>query len=180
MPESIANLDLGYISRKLLDDDAFEAERRNGETLWNEARAQRALLEYKQFLSLMYWYPDAAIVPSEDIDEVWHTHVLHTANYYNDCMTIFGCFQDHVPTSDSSDDEQHANTNNGDETQKLFEEAFGEVPQSYTATENFKCRRTLANARCRRTANAKCRRMTTAARCRRVPVAARCRRETAS
>ena len=33
LPESIANLDLGYLGRKLLDDDASEAQRRNGERL---------------------------------------------------------------------------------------------------------------------------------------------------
>jgi hypothetical protein len=43
LPESIANLDLDYLGRKLLDDDAVEAERRNGERLWDEERVERAL-----------------------------------------------------------------------------------------------------------------------------------------
>jgi hypothetical protein len=57
LPGSIADLDLGYLGRKLLDDDAFEAQRRNGERLWDEERVERALLEYKQFLALMLWNP---------------------------------------------------------------------------------------------------------------------------
>ena len=57
LPESIANLDLGYLGRKLLDDDALEAQRRNGERLWDEERVERALNEYKQFLALMHWNP---------------------------------------------------------------------------------------------------------------------------
>jgi hypothetical protein len=148
LPESIANLDLGYLGGKLLDDDALEAERRNGERLWDEERVERALNEYKQFLALMHWNPDAVLVPSEDIDEVWHTHVLNTARYQADCETIFGRFQHHFPTFGESEELEEAGR---DETLKLFEEAFGEVPQSYAVSDYGKCRR----SKCRRS---KCRR----------------------
>ena len=143
LPESIANLDLGYLGRKLLDDDAFEAQRRNGERLWDEQRVERALNEYKQFLALMHWNPEAVLVPSEDIDEVWHTHVLNTARYQDDCETIFGRFQHHLPTFGESEEGQEEGR---DETLKLFEEAFGEVPQSYAFNTYDKCRR----IKCRR------------------------------
>lgn len=197
LPESIANLELDDIGRKLLDDDAFEAQRRKGEQLWDEERVARALFEYKQFLALMYWYPEAPLVPSEDIDDVWHTHVLHTARYHADCKTIFGRFQDHSPAGgDAAVDLQDQDTSDRDQTQQLFEEAFGEIPQSYTVipnarcrrmTEEMRCRRTTPEARCRRstvemrcrrTTEARCRRVTTEARCRRATTEARCRRAT--
>jgi hypothetical protein len=146
LPESIANLDLGYLGRKLLDDDASEARRRNGERLWDEERVERALNEYKQFLALMHWNPEAVLVPSEDIDEVWHTHVLNTARYQADCETIFGRFQHHFPTFGESEEVQEEQMKDRDETLKLFEEAFGEVPQSYTFNAYDKCRR----IKCRR------------------------------
>ncbi len=146
LPESIANLDLGYLGRKLHDDDAFEAQRRNGERLWDEERVARALHEYKQFLALMYWNPEAVLVPSEDIDEVWHTHVLNTARYQADCETIFGCFQHHLPTFGESEEVQEEDMKGRDETLKLFEEAFGEAPQSYASSANSRCR----HSRCRR------------------------------
>ena len=147
LPESIANLDLGYLGRKLLDADAFEAQRRNGERLWDEERVERALNEYKQFLALMHWNPEAVLVPSEDIDEVWHTHVLNTARYQADCETIFGRFQHHFPTFGESEEVQEEQMKGRDETLKLFEEAFGEVPQSYTSDDAYeKCRR----IKCRR------------------------------
>jgi hypothetical protein len=146
LPESIANLDLAYLGRKLLDDDACEAQRRNGERLWDEERVERALYEYKQFLALMCWNPAAVLVPSEDIDEVWHTHVLNTARYQAVCNTIFGCFQHHSPTSGQSEDEQEEQIDSRDETLQLFEQAFGEVPQSYTFNAFSKCRR----SKCRR------------------------------
>lgn len=139
LPESIANLDLDYLGRKLLDDDAFEAERRNGDRLWDEERVERALDEYRQFLALMYWNPEAVLVPSEDIDEVWHTHVLNTARYQDDCETIFGHFQHHFPSFGGSAEVQEQQAKGYDETLKLFEDAFGEVPQSYTANAYKKC-----------------------------------------
>jgi hypothetical protein len=180
LPESIANLDLGDIGRKLLDDDAFEADRRGGEQLWDEERVARALLEYKQFLALMYWNPEANLVPSEDIDDVWHTHVLHTARYYTDCQTIFGCFQDHAPAGGGSADPQEEGMKDRDETLQLFEKAFGEIPVSYTVTVDYRCRRTTAIYRCRRTTtNSRCRRTAAEYRCRRMTTNSRCRRTTA-
>ena len=150
LPESIANLDLGYLGRKLLEDDACEAERRRGERLWNEDRAIRALNEYKQFLALMYWNPDAALVPSEDIDEVWHTHVLNTARYQVDCEKIFGCFQHHLPTFGASEEVQEQQMQDRDETLQLFEEAFGEVPESYCFNAEPKCGNKCNRSKCKR------------------------------
>jgi hypothetical protein len=169
LPESIANLELGYIGCKLLDDDAFEAQRRDGELLWDEERVARALGEYKQFLALMYWNPEANLVPSEDIDDVWHTHVLHTARYHADCEAIFGCFQDHCPAGGASAEFGDEHAEDRDETLQLFEEAFGEIPRSYTVITNARCRRTASEMRCRRTTvNGRCRRATAEMRCRRI------------
>lgn len=156
LPESIENLDLGYLGRKILDDDAFEAQRRNGEQLWDEERVTRALQEYKQFLALMQWYPNAVLVPSEDIDDVWHTHVLNTARYQADCESIFGCFQHHAPSSGGSEEVQEEELKDRDETLELFEQAFGEVPESYTASSERRCGRVTAERRCGRTANRRC------------------------
>jgi hypothetical protein len=150
LPESIAALDLGYLGRKLLDDDAFEAERRNGERLWDEERVERAITEYKQFLALMLWNPEAVLVPSEDIDEVWHTHVLNTARYQADCDAIFGRFQHHFPTFGESEEVQEEHMKGREETLRMFEEAFGAVPESYTFNAYLRC-----SGRCGR----RCRRM---------------------
>jgi hypothetical protein len=176
LPESIENLDLGYLGRKLLDDDAFEAQRRNGELLWDEERVARALQDYKQFLALMHWNPEAFLVPSDDIDDVWHTHVLNTARYQADCETIFGCFQHHTPTFDASEEVQDAHMNDREETLRLFEEAFGEVPQSYTINANRRCRRTVVERRCGRTAAERRCGRTAERRCGRIVAERRCGR----
>ena len=150
LPASIENLDLEYLGRKVLDDDAFEAERRNGERLWDEARVARALQEYKQFLALMLWYPEANLIPSEDIDDVWHTHVLNTARYQADCEAIFGCIQHHSPTYGASEEVQATHDNDHDETLECFEEAFGEIPSSYEVSSERKCGRATADRKCGR------------------------------
>ncbi len=175
LPESIESLDLSYLGQKILDDDAFEAQRRNGEQLWDEARVARALHEYKQFLALMQWYPEAALTPSEDIDDVWHTHVLNTARYQADCETIFGCFQHHSPTSGTSEEVHDQHLTDRDETQQLFEEAFGEVPQSYAITVERRCGRTVER-RCGRTVDRRCGRMVADRRCGRKTANRRCGR----
>jgi hypothetical protein len=177
LPESIAYLELDFLGRRLLDDDACEASRRNGERLWDEERVERALHEYRQFLALMLWNPEAVLVPSEDIDEVWHTHVLNTARYQADCEAIFGCFQHHSPTFGESEEVQDEHMQDRDETLKLFEEAFGEVPRSYTCDDYLKCGRINPDAKCgRTTASAKCGRTTASVKCGRTIAAAKCGR----
>lgn len=169
LPESIQSLDLSDLGQKILDDDAFEAQRRNGEQLWDEVRVARALHEYKQFLALMHWHPDAVLIPSENIDDVWHTHVLNTARYQADCQSIFGCFQHHSPSSGTSDEVQDQHLNDRDETLQLFEAAFGEVPQSYAINSERRCGRTTVERRCgRKAADRRCGRKSADRRCGRI------------
>jgi hypothetical protein len=164
LPESIAYLELDFLGRKLLDDDEFEADRRHGERLWDEERVERALHEYRQFLALMLWHPEAFLVPSEDIDEVWHAHVLNTARYQADCETIFGRFQHHFPTFGQSDEVQDEQRKGRDETLQLFADAFGEVPESYECDDYLKCGRGDAAGKCGRKAG-KCGRTVAAGKC---------------
>ena len=79
------------------------------------------------FLALMLWHPTAVIVPSEAIDEVWHTHVLNTARYAADCETIFGRFKHHFPTFGQSEEVLEEQKKGQEETLRLFEEAFGAI-----------------------------------------------------
>jgi len=170
LPESIEQLDLSDLGRKLLDDDAFEAERRHGERLWDEDRVARALQEYRQFLALMFWYPEAVLVPSEEIDDVWHTHVLNTARYQADCEAIFGCFQHHAPSSGTSEEVLADDETHREETLQHYLDCFGEIPRSYAS---------LAERRCGRTVDRRCGRMAADRRCGRKTAGRRCGRQTA-
>lgn len=64
---------------------------------WSLEKADEMVARYRQFLELALIYPDKSIVPTKDIDEVWHTHILDTAKYREDCNKIFGRPLDHFP-----------------------------------------------------------------------------------
>lgn len=54
--------------------------------------------EYRLFLYLIATNPRQMIVPwSDDLDELWHEHILDTKKYREDCYTIFGRFIHHNP-----------------------------------------------------------------------------------
>lgn len=55
-------------------------------------------IEYKKFMFLLSTYNDLCIPISEEIDDLWHTHVLHTKNYSEFCLNICGKFIHHNPT----------------------------------------------------------------------------------
>ena len=54
---------------------------------------------YKNFLYLnaVYFKTGEDIIPSVDIDEIWHNHILDTHAYFKDCQNIFGEFLHHYP-----------------------------------------------------------------------------------
>lgn len=56
-----------------------------------------AVSRYKRFLFLAKTYPKAELVPTTDIDLVWHNHMLHPKSYYNDCLQYLGFILDHKP-----------------------------------------------------------------------------------
>lgn len=82
----IDELDLFYIEERLVT---------NGN--WKRDEAQDAIRRYKNSLKLMVKYPDIGFVPTHDIDEVWHAHILHTKDYFKDCEAIFGKYRHHSP-----------------------------------------------------------------------------------
>lgn len=43
-----------------------------------------------------FWGPDH-LVPTRDIDTVWHYHILDTHKYASDCKVVFGYFLHHNP-----------------------------------------------------------------------------------
>lgn len=67
---------------------------------WTSQQVFRAIGRYKTFLFVNYLYPKILLVPTQDIDWVWHCHILHTRQYRKDCEMLFGCFIDHDPESE--------------------------------------------------------------------------------
>ncbi|MGA9379633.1 MAG: glycine-rich domain-containing protein-like [Phormidium sp.] len=87
--QKLKKLDLGPIAYKLMHrEEGFG---------WTKARTKQAIARYLMFLSLIYLYPNQPIVPTAEIDQVWHQHILDTDKYAADCQMLFGEFIHHFP-----------------------------------------------------------------------------------
>lgn len=87
MNEKISNLDFSLLKIKLM----FEKN-------WSEEKASHVELKYKNFLYLHFKYQhQIKLIPTEDIDEFWHGHILDTKSYRKDTQEIFGKYLDHHP-----------------------------------------------------------------------------------
>lgn len=82
----IKNLDLEPIKFKLVKEGG-----------WSLEKADRVAALYKGFLLLHALYPDDTHVPTHEIDDMWHAHILDTAKYMADCHDIFGYYLHHFP-----------------------------------------------------------------------------------
>lgn len=111
-------LDLGPIAAQLMYPQAGGG--------WTYEQTTNALVRYLMFLSLVYLYPNHEIVPTTDIDLVWHTHILDTYKYASDCQMLFGRFVHHFPYFGLRGEVDQQNWNTAfAQTQALFEEHFG-------------------------------------------------------
>jgi hypothetical protein len=68
-----------------------------GEAALSLAAADQAAGLYRCFLKLCVLHPGTTIVPTRQLDHVWHTHLLDTAKYRADCGQVLGFFLDHFP-----------------------------------------------------------------------------------
>ena len=85
---------------------------------------------YRRFLSLLIEHPKEALVPSKVIDEYWHTHILHTKKYHNDCMAMAGRYLHHTP-ADADLSDASALEQGFKRTLALYESTFGEPLQVF-------------------------------------------------
>ena len=68
------------------------------ENRWSRAYAVRAITEYRKFifLAIAAGHP---VTPSDQVDQVWHLHLLYTRSYWDRfCREILGCPLHHEPT----------------------------------------------------------------------------------
>jgi hypothetical protein len=85
----VMELDLGPIMFKL-------ASKEDGAG-WSVEKVLRVEGEYRKFLILCAEMPGEPIVPSKEVDEMWHAHILDTGKYATDCDNVFGYFLHHFP-----------------------------------------------------------------------------------
>ncbi|AKP72715.2 hypothetical protein Psal006b_00584 [Piscirickettsia salmonis] len=84
---------------------------------------------YKRFLYLLVKYRGKkSLVPTKEIDEFWHNHILYTERYMADCQALVGGYIHHHP-ADPEHDDLDALANAFEVTQELYLKEFGEPLQ---------------------------------------------------
>ncbi|WP_158308693.1 glycine-rich domain-containing protein [Bordetella avium] len=93
------------------------------------------------YLSKKYHHRDRRLVPSMEIDEIWHHHILDTKSYFFDSEKIFGTYFHHDPYFGTRGEADQQNLNDAFAfTQKLHVLEFGyRIPAIWG-----KCRELLA------------------------------------
>jgi hypothetical protein len=115
----VGELDLEPVVYKLMHPDPDERA-------LSLADADQAVALYRCFLQLCALHPGAAIVPTRQLDHVWHTHMLDTAKYRADCDHVFGRFLDHFPYAGlRGEADRRAWRADFARTRRLFSEHFG-------------------------------------------------------
>jgi hypothetical protein len=88
---AIHALDLESVKVRAMDPELGEG--------WTREYAESVERAYRNYLTMLVKHPEDAedIVVSKDVDEFWHTHILHTMKYTEDCERVFGTYLHHNP-----------------------------------------------------------------------------------
>ena len=81
-----------------LEDSTLSFSDRLGrENMWSREYTDKCIEEYKKFLYLAA-VSDRHVTPSDQIDQVWHLHLLYTQSYWSDlCPNVLGSVLHHNP-----------------------------------------------------------------------------------
>ncbi len=93
---------------------------------WTLENAARAANRYERFLLLVAAHPDQPHAPTQDIDEMWHLHMLSPKAYYKDCVRVFGEVLDHDGGFGKEAEEEVVLKDVFETTAKLWQEHYGE------------------------------------------------------
>ena len=64
----------------------------------------------------------------QDVDDVWHTHVLMSKKYFADCATVYGYYLHHNPVIRDGREELEPYHQGFDETMNLFMQHYADQP----------------------------------------------------
>lgn len=114
----LMEVDLDCIKFKLMDSHEGLG--------WTREQAEAVSEQYRRFLFLCVT-TGTSIVPTKDVDEFWHQHILDTHKYADDCHRIFGFFLHHFPYLGMRGEEDAQQLQRAfAHTRKLYEAEFGQ------------------------------------------------------
>ena len=109
------------------ESDFTFTDRLARENSWSIEFASRAVHEYKKFMFLIC-VAQHPLTPSDQVDQVWHLHLLYTQSYWNDfCQNILGKEIHHGPTKGGQQEKDKYADLYG-MTKSLYQEKFGYSP----------------------------------------------------
>lgn len=122
--EEIDELDFSMMKMKLCLPEDQEGKG------WSQEKADRVEKLYRMFLKLHILCPNVVIIPTQDIDDMWHGHILDTKKYHRECDSIFGHYLHHFPYLGLRGEQDARNLQElFDKTVELFRKHFDENPQ---------------------------------------------------
>lgn len=102
-------------------------ERLAKENAWTIEYALRCTFEYKKFMFLIC-ATDQTLTPSEEVDQVWHLHLLYTRSYWDDfCRDTLRRNIHHGPTKGGKAEHEKF-TGLYENTKRLYKQFFGTDP----------------------------------------------------
>src|SRR5712692_6979251 len=117
---AIQEIDLETVKIRVMDPVRGEG--------WTREYADSIEVAYKTYLTMLAKHPDDAedILLSEDVDEFWHTHILQTMKYAEDCQNVFGNFLHHEPhVGEVTSEDLERRDAQAEKTQRLYEREYG-------------------------------------------------------
>ncbi|MBX3415678.1 MAG: TIGR04222 domain-containing membrane protein [Pirellulales bacterium] len=94
---------------------------------WSPAFTRRAIEEYRRFVVLVMT-AGRTVCPSDEVDEVWHLHLLYTRNYWHDfCQNTLGQPLHHEPSRGGTQELARHRQMYRD-TLAAYRQVFGEEP----------------------------------------------------
>ena len=128
----LSNIDLEPIIAKALDSEEGLG--------WELSYANRVAREYIRYLTLCILYPNEAVVPSSEVDEFWHLHILDTLKYAEDCQTYIGSFLHHFPYFGMRGEEDARNLQLAwERSLQLYIQTFNESPDPIIWLKSNRC-----------------------------------------
>lgn len=115
--QKLNKLDLQLVAKKLIS---------NNGNAWTAQKTENAISLYKMYLCLHFLFPKIQLVPTKDIDEVWHAHILlNTYKYIQDSQELYGYILHHYSCIDETETvQQQYNSRAGEITKMLLSKIF--------------------------------------------------------
>lgn len=125
---AIQALDLESVKLRVMDAEVGEG--------WTREYADSVESAYKNYLTMVVKYQEDAedILPNKDVDEFWHTHILQTMKYADDCQNVFGTYLHHNPhIGERTPAVLEKRAALAEKTRQLYEREFGGVQHAEVA-----------------------------------------------